>query len=172
MAEAHPLVRVGKVPFGKGLFARRAIAKGELIGIVTGRVIHDPHYASSYCIDLGKDMSLEPRAPFRYLNHCCEPNSQLFSVDCEYEDGSPAPPEIHVEAIADIPEGAELTIDYAWSADGAIKCLCGAATCRGWVVCPTELPKLLKRQGKTAPKAPALPSAARRTSETLRKSSK
>jgi hypothetical protein len=114
-------------------------------------------------------MSLEPRAPFRYLNHCCEPNSQLFSFDCEYEDGTAAPPEIHVEAIADIPEGAELTIDYAWGADGAIKCLCGAAACRGWVVCPEELPTVLKRQGKKSPKAPALPSAARRTGERGRK---
>ncbi len=170
MAAAHPLVRVGKVPFGKGLFARRAIAKGESIGTVTGRVIHDPLYASAYCIDLGSDMSLEPRAPFRYLNHCCEPNSQLFSFDCEFDDGTAAPPEIHVEAISDIPEGAELTIDYAWSADGAIKCLCGAAACRGWVVCPEELPKLLKQQGKKkSPKAPALPSAARRTGKRVRK---
>lgn len=169
MAEAHPLVRVGKVPFGKGLFARRAIAKGESIGQVTGRVIHDPDYTSSYCIDLGSEMSLEPRAPFRYLNHCCDPNSQLFSFDCEYEDGTAAPPEIHVEAIADIPEGAELTIDYAWGADGAIKCLCGAAACRGWVVCPEELPTVLKRHGKKSPRAPALPSAARRTGERGRK---
>lgn len=172
MAAAHPLVRVGKVPFGKGLFARRFIARGESIGIVTGKVILDPEYASAYCIDLGSDMSLEPRAPFRYLNHCCEPNSQLLTVDCEFEDGSPAPPEVHVEAIQDIPAGAELTIDYQWSADGAIKCLCGAATCRGWVVCPEELPKLLKQQGKTVPKSPSLPSAARRTGETTKRSRK
>jgi len=169
MAEAHPLVRVGKVPFGKGLFARRAIARGETIGIVTGKVIDDPAYSSAYCIDLGSDMSLEPRAPFRYLNHCCEPNSQLVTVDCEFEDGTPAPAEVHVEAIQDIPEGAELTIDYQWSADGAIKCLCGADACRGWVVCPEELPKLLKKHGQKVPKSPALPSAARRTSDSRKR---
>lgn len=166
MANAHPLVRVGKVPFGKGLFARRAIAKGEIIGAVAGKVINDPEYASAYCIDLGQGLSLEPRAPFRYLNHCCEPNSSLFSYECEFDDGSTAPAEIQVEALQDIPEGAELTIDYAWSAHGAIKCLCGAATCRGWVVDIDELPALLKQKAPKTRKpkaAPSLPSAARRT---------
>jgi SET domain-containing protein len=41
---------------------------------------------------------------------------------------------VAVHAIQEIQSGGELTIDYAWSADVAINCLCGAPSCRGWIV--------------------------------------
>ena len=141
----HQWVKVGKVSFGKGVFAKQDIPKGTLIGTVEGRVIDDPEYGTSYCIDIGNNHSLEPRAPFRFLNHCCTPNSCLCIYDVEYEDGTPAPAEVSVEAIADIPKGAELTIDYQWSASGAMKCLCGSPKCRGWIVAEEELHMLTKR---------------------------
>jgi uncharacterized protein len=141
---AQAWVRVGKVPFGKGVFARRDIPQGTVIGEVEGRVIDDANYATSYCIDLGGTLSLEPRAPFRFLNHCCTPNSTLCIAEVTYDDGSPAPSEVTIEALEDIPKGAEVTIDYRWAAFGAIKCLCGSPKCRGWVVAEEELPKLLK----------------------------
>ena len=145
-------VCVNKVPFGRGVFAKQDIPSGTDLGMVAGKIIDDPEYASAYCIDLGTPFSLEPRAPFRYLNHRCEPNCSLHKLAAVFDDGSPAPSEIYLEALADIPEGAELTIDYQWSADGAIKCLCGADQCRGWVVAAEELPKLLKstRRRRTA----------------------
>jgi hypothetical protein len=138
------------------VFARKAIPKGTEIGLVRGRVIDDPDYVSPYCIDLGGSLSLEPHAPFRFLNHRCEPNCTLQTMAVTYADGSDAPPEVHLTATADIPEGAELTIDYQWSADGAIKCLCGSSQCRGWVVALEELPKLLKpAKAKRSSRAPA-----------------
>lgn len=136
---AREWVRVGKVPFGKGVFAKFDIPKGTVIGLVGGRVIDDPEYASSYGIDLGDTKTLEPIAPFRYLNHCCTPNSCLCIHDVDYEDGTPAPAEVTVEALCDIPKGDQVTIDYKWSAYGAIKCLCGSPACRGWVVAEEEL---------------------------------
>ncbi len=141
---AQDWVRVGKVPFGKGVFARQDIPKGTIIGHVEGQVIDDPGYATSYCIDLGGSFSLEPRAPFRFLNHCCTPNSCLCIQDVVYEDGTPAPAEVTIEALCDIPKGTEVRIDYRWSATGAIKCLCGSPACRGWVVAEEELPQLTK----------------------------
>ena len=145
----HNWVRVGKVPFGKGVFARKDIPKGTIVGLVEGRVINDPNYATSYCIDLGGNMSLEPRAPFRFLNHCCTPNSCLCIQEINYEDGTPAPAEVSIEVLSDIPKGAELTIDYRWAAHGAIKCLCGSPQCRGWVVAEEELPKLLRSKKRS-----------------------
>lgn len=144
MSTANPWVMVGQVSFGKGVFARQAIPEGTELGQVLGKVIDDPDYASPYCIDLGDSLSLEPRSPFRFLNHRCEPNCALQLMEVTFADGSNAPSEIHIAAVADIPEGAELTIDYQWSADGAIKCLCGSNQCRGWVVAAEELPKLMK----------------------------
>ncbi len=144
MPVAQTWIRVGKVAYGRGVFARSDIPTGTIVGEVEGRIIDDAEYASAYCIDLGGPYSLEPRAPFRYLNHSCTPNCQLVLTEVEYEDGTPAPAEVHLEAITTIPVGAELTIDYAWSADGAIPCLCGSNRCRGWVVAEEELPKLRK----------------------------
>lgn len=157
MSTANPWVMVGKVTFGKGVFAKRAIPKGTDIGQMTGKVIEDPEYSSAYCVDLGDSLSLEPRAPFRYLNHRCEPNCSLHLLSVEYEDGSPAPSEVHIEALCDIPEGTELTIDYQWSADGAIKCLCGADQCRGWVVAAEELPQLLKSKSRVKKRSTPTP---------------
>lgn len=145
----YDIVRVGKVPYGKGVFAITQIAAGDLIGKVTGKVIRDAEYTSSYCIDLGDDLSsLEPRGPFRYLNHCCEPNAKLYLHETEYEDGTPGPTEVTVEALKEITEGEEVRIDYAWDMVGAIPCLCGATKCRGWIVDPSQLEKLLKKQKK------------------------
>ena len=163
MSVGNPWVRVGKVPFGRGVFARQDIPAGTTLGVVTGKIIDDPDYASSYCIDLGDPLSLEPHAPFRYLKHCCVPNSHLHTVDAEYEDGTPAPPEVHVEALLDISKGEELTIDYQWAASGAIKCLCGSSGCRGWVVAKEELADLLKSQAVEIPK----PRKAKRNSATV-----
>lgn len=153
MSADNPWVRVGKVPFGRGVFARQDIPKETDLGEVKGKVIDDPEYASAYCIDLGNSLSLEPRTPFRYLNHCCEPNCQLHMVEAVYDDGSAAPAEVRVEALVDIPAGAELSIDYQWGADGAIKCLCGSAACRGWVVAKEELSRLLRSKPSRPRKA-------------------
>lgn len=62
--------------------------------------------------------------------------------DMMFEDDEDA--EIWVESIRDILPGEELTIDYAWPADRAMKCLCGSPQCRGWIVDPTELHLLEK----------------------------
>jgi hypothetical protein len=148
MSSVQTWVRTGKVSFGKGVFAKRDIPKGTIIGRVEGQIIDDPDYATSYCIDLGGSLSLEPRAPFRFLNHCCTPNSTLCIAEVVYPDGTPAPSEITVEALLDIPEGAELTIDYHWSAQGAVKCLCGSPQCRGWIVSAEELHKVLNSKSR------------------------
>ncbi|MBA4032707.1 MAG: SET domain-containing protein-lysine N-methyltransferase [Planctomyces sp.] len=147
----YDIIRVGKVPYGKGVFAIREIAQGEMIGRVTGKVITDPEYTSSYCIDLGDEVSsLEPRGPFRYLNHCCQPNAKLYLQETVYDDGTPGPTEVSVEALTTIAAGEEVRIDYAWDIAGAIPCLCGAMECRGWIVDPAQLPTLLKKQKKAA----------------------
>lgn len=54
-----------------------------------------------------------------------------------FEDDADA--EIWVESTRDIYPGEELTIDYAWPADRAARCLCGSPSCRGWIVDPEEL---------------------------------
>jgi len=59
-----------------------------------------------------------------------ETDGQSFEDDADVD--------IWVETIQDIMPNEELTIDYAWPADRAAKCLCGKPQCRGWIVDPAE----------------------------------
>lgn len=137
-------MRIGRTPLGRGLFARRRFRPQQVIGVVRGQVIDDPDYSSDYCIELNEGRGLEPAAPFRYLNHSCEPNCELFFWEAE----EPAPLDrLWLQALRPIEPGDELTIDYAWPADTAIPCGCGAAGCRGWIVSPDELPLLPQNVG-------------------------
>lgn len=128
-------VRIGRTPLGRGVFALRRFRAEQVIGVIRGQVIDDPGYTSNYCMELGEGRSLEPAAPFRYLNHSCEPNCELFS----WETDDPAPLDrLWLHALRPIEPGEELTIDYAWPADAAIPCGCGAGGCRGWIVAADE----------------------------------
>lgn len=129
-------VRVQQCSVGKGVFAQKFIAAGEEVGRVRGEFRCDPNYGSNYCIDLGENYTLEPKAPFRYLNHDCDPNSHLV-VHGDGDNENERYP--MVEALRDIQPGEQVTIDYGWTADAAIPCLCQSANCRGWVVAEEEL---------------------------------
>lgn len=135
-------VRVKPSPIGKGVYACQDFRPGDQIGPVCGRVIDDPQYGSSYCIDLGHERSLEPHTPFRYLNHGCEPNCQLVVYDIENEANEVIDQEVMVEVLRPIQAGDQLLIDYAWPIEAAIPCLCGSPKCRGWVVDQTLLGEL------------------------------
>jgi len=131
-------VHIGDAQYGKGLYTTRTYTAGEHIGEINGVRIVDAEYSSSYCIDLGDGMALEPAAPFRFMNHSCDPNCKLFVIYAD--DNTPAEQRhVIVEAQETIVAGVELTIDYEWPASGAIPCGCGASTCRGWIVAPDEL---------------------------------
>ena len=135
-------VRIDDTPVGKGLFALRSFRKEQVVGVIQGRIIDDAAYGSLYCMDLGGTRSLEPIEPFRYLNHSCEPNCELFNWDYG-EFHSQPPRQLFLSALRTIRLGEELTIDYAWSADAAIPCLCGSRNCRGWVVDESQLELLV-----------------------------
>lgn len=131
---------------GRGVYALRRLRRNQTIGEITGRIVEDPHYGSEYCIELGPDRNLEPQAPFRYLNHSCEPNCEVFSWKPRRGEDPSVSDRLWLQALRTIEPGEELTIDYAWSAEAAIRCHCQADGCRGWVVSPEELPLLLRQQ--------------------------
>ncbi len=124
-------VRVAMAEFGYGVFALKSFQPEETVGRIAGETLDDPDHQSDYCIELDDGLSLEPYAPFRFLNHSCDPNCCLVQVDPEDErDG----PEIRVETLRVIRPGEQLTIDYAWPAEAAIPCGCHSQRCRGWIV--------------------------------------
>ncbi len=127
-------VRVGWTRIGKGVFSRRSYPAAAVVGEITGEIIDDANYGSEYCFDIGDGLLLEPVAPFRFVNHSCDPNCEFDYL----ERSGPAAEERHktvlLFALRDIQKGEELTIDYNWTAEDAIPCRCQAVSCRGWVV--------------------------------------
>ena len=138
----NELVEVKESSIGLGVFALEEIEQEELVGYLDGEIIKDPNYESDCCVYLEDDLSLEPVAPFRFLNHSCQPNCRLIYSPSENDE----PPTIWVEAIEAITPGMELTIDYSWSADSAIPCKCGSPECRGWIVAEDQIELIIDRQ--------------------------
>lgn len=134
MRRASRAVRVGPSEHGQGVFAKRSFAPDECIGEITGEVIDDPYYSSDYCMNLGETFTLEPAAPFRFVNHSCEPNCQLCSKSEWNDETEVIDHEMWLLCIAPIARGEQLTIDYGWPAWCQVPCNCGTASCRGFIV--------------------------------------
>ncbi len=138
-----PAVVVGPSRIGCGVFARRLFVPDEVVGEIEGEVINDPKYGSDYCMEIDAKLALEPTAPFRYLNHSCDPNCELFSWDDREHDGTQGG--LWLSTLRRIDAGEELTIDYGWPAvTTAQECRCGSPNCRGWIVDETDAWKLYR----------------------------
>lgn len=126
---------------GLGLFALKRFKQGEPLGEVTGEYIPDVNYSSDYGMFF-KEGCVEPDAPFRYMNHSCEPNCELVEWEIRDEQNQVKDYILSVYATRVIRPGEEICIDYAWPAENAIPCKCGSKKCRGWVVSEEERNKL------------------------------
>ncbi len=129
---------------GRGVFAKRRIAKGEFIMQYGGRII--PEEEADELYGDGKEpngivllFTLENGFVIdgavagndaRFINHSCEPNCET------YQDGD----QIEIHAIREIAAGEELTYDYHLTVDPdsdpdeerrRYSCRCGKLACRG-----------------------------------------
>jgi SET domain-containing protein len=117
---------------GRGLFARVAIAAGEIVAVKGGAIMDSATLSlvreavSPAEIQIEDDLYIAPRsadeveANILCLNHSCHPNVGVRG-------------QITFVAMRDIPAGAELTIDYAMiDGDPAerMACSCGTLECR------------------------------------------
>lgn len=127
-------IRVTECQHGLGVFAKRSFKPYDIIGEITGTVVEDAEYGSDYCMDLGGDFTLEPDAPFRFVNHSCDPNCGLYPSSNWNEKTHVLEHVMWLKSIAPIMKGQELTIDYGWPAWAAIPCNCGTQLCRGIIV--------------------------------------
>lgn len=130
------LVQVADTNVGRGVFARRKLVAGRVLGEISGDVLPVEPDDPSYCMELPSGRVLEPAAPLRFLNHSCEPNCELFYWE---EEGVLQEDRLWLQTIRSINAGEQLLIDYCWPADAAIPCRCGTPACRGWIVDPEEL---------------------------------
>jgi SET domain-containing protein len=139
---ASRAVRVGPASCGQGVFARGRFRAGEIVAAIQGEIIAEQDYWTAYCIDLGGGEVLEPSAPFRFLNHSCQPNCTLVSSSVWDDATGELRHATKLKAIVAIDPGEQLTIDYAWPPVCAIPCLCGSDNCRGWIVAEDQLDRV------------------------------
>jgi len=119
---------------GKGLFATRAIAKGEIVAVKGGHVLTKQAWTAlerdlgPADIQISEGLFIAPvdqaqrDGSMLYTNHSCDPNLAIQG-------------QIVLVAMRGIAAGAELTIDWATTDDGdyEMQCRCGSADCRGTV---------------------------------------
>ncbi len=81
---------------GKGLFARRLIMEGEVIGVVDGEeTVTD----GIYVLWVNDERALEVKCDLRFINHSDNPNAAYYDT-------------LEVCALRDISPGEEITHDY------------------------------------------------------------
>ncbi|MBM4438977.1 MAG: SET domain-containing protein-lysine N-methyltransferase [Candidatus Rokubacteria bacterium] len=119
---------------GRGLFARTAIARGEIVAVKGGYVLDaaawralEPTLGPAE-IQLTEDLVIAPargderEGAMLFINHSCEPNTAIQG-------------QIVFVAMRDVAAGEELTHDWATADDGdyTLACRCGRPSCRGTV---------------------------------------
>ena len=132
---------------GRGLFARKAIRKGEIVSVRGGHILSRPMarrrrkppgywgYPIADGFVLAPLTKREVRSVMMFLNHSCEPNVGILG-------------QIVFVAMRAIRAGEELTIDYAMFGGDArpMRCGCAAANCRGVITASDWRRKDLRRK--------------------------
>jgi uncharacterized protein len=116
--------------FGRGIFAKSKIFKGEKIMEFTGPVISfqeavlKPVHQLSFPLQISHQYYIDSQEPAVLVNHSCEPNAGIMKDKI-------------IVALTDIEAGKEILYDYSttmnednWVLEG---CLCGSEKCRGIV---------------------------------------
>lgn len=126
----NPRVRRMRGLAGDGVFATRAIEKGEIVCMWGGTVYSEkqfdemPEALKHYGLQIDDGLFIGPTNldsvdDAEYFNHSCEPN-------CGFRG------QIALVAMRDIRAGEELTFDYAMAEtyDQPWECQCGSSLCR------------------------------------------
>lgn len=132
---------IAECDFGKGLFSKKNIKKGENIFKFTGKLITfkqtlevtdnfgDP-------LQIGKNLYINLEEPMRFINHSCNPNAGIIN-------------DITLIALRDIQKGEEIYFDYSTSMDEdhwVMQCMCGEANCRKTIKDFKYLPVQVKQK--------------------------
>ena len=103
-AANNMLVFVGSSAIhGRGLFAAKSLAAGQLIGVYEGPVVEEN---GSFVLWIEDEAGTgwtgyDGRNEMRFMNHSDDPNAEMDGLDCY--------------ALREIARGSEITIDYGWN---------------------------------------------------------
>jgi len=128
-------------PHGRGLFAARQFTPGEIIVEINGQLHRQTEYAGSlFVMELDTEWLLEPDIPGCFVNHSCNPNSELIPFSKH---------SLGLVAICNIEPGIEIGYDYQWPAKKWVPhCHCKSPTCRGWMVAADQVEKMKRLVSK------------------------
>ena len=133
---------------GKGVFAKRAIRSGAVLGAYAGRryTLDETTKASwnnalTYLFELSDGTFIDGQTggnPTRHLNHACEPSCEAY--EAQAADGGLT---VKFRTTRSIRAGEELFLDYCLSIDeqddsSDYPCHCGTRSCRGTMVGQAE----------------------------------
>jgi len=125
---------------GYGVVATRDFASGELVAEVDGVLWREAQGCDdTYSLWLAEGVYFDMVDQTRWINHSCEPNSQ---IEGEAEGDTAW---ARIVAIRPIRAGEEITYDYAFPAELAEPCGCGAPSCRKFIVAAEEIAELGRR---------------------------
>lgn len=144
---------------GYGVVTTRVFKKGEVICYGDGVLyMEDDDFDDTYALvfpgedsGLGEQYFWDLVCQTRWFNHSCDPNSE---VQNRWDPENQTCVAWWV-ALRDIPVGEEITYDYAFVAEVAEPCACGASSCRGLIIDPdpaehAKLPDHLRRLLRSA----------------------
>lgn len=127
-----PKTRLRASPIhGRGLFAARAIRRGEIVAVKGGHILdrralaRSPARAEASYIQIDDDFYIGAISPGEvprnklFINHSCEPNVGIRG-------------QVTFVALRDVAAGEELTYDWAMEENrpARTRCTCRAASCR------------------------------------------
>jgi SET domain-containing protein len=135
---------------GKGIFATKDIAKGEVVFIIKGKKIkflidskEQAEKAGMNWVGYSRNQWIDPIEHCVYFNHSCDPNSAIKG-------------RLTFVAVRDIKKGEEITFDYSLNESDIfwrMKCRCGSKNCRKQIRSIQYLPSsLVKKRWQMIPK--------------------
>lgn len=134
-------VYLGSCDLGEGIFAKSALAIGEPVFFLTGRILPMKEVLrledeGARTIQVGDDAYVDPGFPARFINHSCDPNCGITDDLC-------------FTAVRKIEAGEELRFDYSTTMlerHWEMECLCRAPKCRGVIRDFDRLPSALQER--------------------------
>lgn len=129
--------------YGKAVFAREKIRKGEIIAAFDGPILDDDFEPwtddlYNHAIQFDKTMWRDSQGIARLLNHSCEPNCGIKGL-------------FKIVAMRTILPGEELTWDYEMTEKNLhwkLKCKCGTSSCRKTIGNFKNMPKHIRQKYK------------------------
>ena len=131
----------GTKRYGKGVFAIKAIKKGEVISAFDGQIYEGDYQPwtddlYNHTIQFARELWRDSKGVARWINHSCDPNCGIKAL-------------FKVVAMRDIKKGEEITWDYEMTEKNPhwkMKCRCGSELCRKIIGNYKNMPKSIRKK--------------------------